>query len=128
VNNIPEQGELFALIWRSVRHPLRLRPNDIIRIGGRLCRVIRVTDCAAVVLMNRPARVFSTRFDKPVRFQPSPIRFRISANSEVEILNRKVPGQKRRKKPDSPSGKHAPNTNGLIKSRSSMPSPERRRA
>jgi len=128
MNNIPEQGELFALICRPVRHPLRLRPNDVIRIDGRLCRVIRVTDCAAVVLMNRPARVFSTRFDKPVRFQPSPIRFRISANSEVEILNRKVPGQKRRKKPESSSGKRAATTIGLRKSPSATPSPERRRA
>jgi len=126
MSNIPEQGELFALIWRPVRHPLRLRPNDVIRIDGRLCRVIRVTDCAAVVLMNRPARVFSTRFDKPVRFQPSPVRFRISANSEIEILNRKVPGQKRRKQTASPSGKRAANTNGPKRSRSARPSPERR--
>ena len=128
MSNIPEQGELFALIWRPVRHPLRLRPNDVIRIDGRLCRVIRVTDCAAVVLMNRPARAFSTRFDKPVRFQPSPLRFRISANSEIEILNRKVPGQKRRKQPDSPSGKHNRKRNGPIKGGSVNPSTERRLA
>lgn len=128
MNNIPEQGELFALIWRPIRHPLRLRPNDVIRIDGRLCRVIRVTDCAAVVLMNRPARAFSTRFDKPVRFQPSPARFRISANSEIEILNRKVPVRKRRKQPDSPSGKRAGKRTGLITSGSVMPSPERRPA
>jgi hypothetical protein len=40
--------------------------------------------------MNRPVRDFKTRFDKPVRFQPPPIMFRIGANSESEILNRKV--------------------------------------
>jgi len=39
--------------------------------------------------MNRPIRVFKTRFDKPVRFQPPPAIFRISPQSEVEILNPK---------------------------------------
>ena len=33
-------------------------------------------------------REFTTRFDKPVRFQPQPAMFRISGNSEVEILYR----------------------------------------
>ncbi len=51
---------------------------------------MRVNDCAAVVLMNRPVRDFKTRFDKPVRFQPPPATFLISPQSEVEILNRKV--------------------------------------
>lgn len=97
MNSIPEQGELFGLIWRPFLQSFRLRLNDVIRIDGRICRVIRVTDCAAVVLMNRRAREFSTRFDKRVRFQPSPVRFRISANSEIEILNRKTHEKKKRK-------------------------------
>jgi len=125
-DTLGEQGELFGLIWRHWRHPFRLRVNDIIRVDGRLCRIIRVTDCAAVVLMNQPARQFTTRFDKPVRFQPAPKTFRISPNAESEIVSRKVPGQKRRKQPDSPSGKRAANTNGPKKSRSAVPSPERR--
>ena len=125
MNNTPEQGELFALIPQPSSHPFRLRANDIVRIDGRLCRVIRVTECAAVVLMNRPPRVFSTRFDKPVRFQPSPLRFRISANSEVEILCRRSPQQKRRKQPDAPTAKRAGKRNGLKKSRSAVRSPER---
>jgi len=83
-----DQAELFGLIWRPHFQSHRLRVHDIIRIEGKLARVIRVTDCAAVVLMNRPVREFKTRFDKPVRFQPPPIMFRISANSAVEILNR----------------------------------------
>jgi hypothetical protein len=91
------QGELFGLIWRPLEHPFRLRVNDLIRVGDRLGRVIRVSECAAVVLMNRPMRHFSTRFDKPVRFQPSPITFRISVNSETEILNRKAKEPKKRK-------------------------------
>jgi hypothetical protein len=61
------------------QHPFRLHAGD----------VIRVNECAAVIIMNRPVRVFQTRFDKPVRFQPPPALFRISPQSEVEILNPK---------------------------------------
>jgi hypothetical protein len=83
------QAELFGLLWLSSQYPFRLRAGDVFRSDGRLCRVLRVSECAAVILMNRPVRVFKTRFDKPVRFQPSPLVFRISPNAEVEILNRK---------------------------------------
>ena len=72
-----EQAELFGLVWPPWPQLFRLRVNDVIRIEGRLGRVIRVTECAAVVLMNRPARTFTTRFDRPVRFQPPPATFRI---------------------------------------------------
>jgi hypothetical protein len=96
VTSLPDQRE-FALIWRPFRHPFRLRVNDVVRLEGRLGRVVRVTECAAVVLLNRPVRQFNTRFDKPVRFQPSPATFRISANAEIEILNRKRPKRKQRK-------------------------------
>ena len=89
-----EQAELFGLIWRQ-SYPFRLRANDVIRIGGRLGRVIRVTDCAAVVVMNRPVREFVTRFDKPVRLQPSPLVFRISANAEAEIIKPKTPRKRK---------------------------------
>jgi hypothetical protein len=85
----PNQIEL-GIIWRRLNHPFRLRAGDVIRFSGRLCYVIRVNECAAVVLMNRPVREFKTRFDRPVRFQPPPALFRISPNSESEILNRKV--------------------------------------
>jgi hypothetical protein len=42
-----------------------------------------------------------TRFDKHVRLQPSPIIFRISANSEAEIINNKSPKKRKtgRRKP-----------------------------
>jgi hypothetical protein len=90
MKGIPVQGELFALFWE--RPDLeRLHVNDVIRIDGRLGRVIRVNDCAAVVVMNRPVRQFATRFDKPVRFQPGPALFRISVHSEIEILNQRKP-------------------------------------
>lgn len=85
----PNQIE-FGIIWRPWNCPFRLRAWDVIRINGRLARVIRVNECAAVVLMNQPVRDFKTRFDKPVRFQPPPATFRISPQSEVPILNRKV--------------------------------------
>lgn len=88
------QPELFGVIFRQA-HPFRLRANDVIRIDGRLGRIIRVTESAAVVVMNRPAREFVTRFDKRVRLQPSPVIFRIAANSEVEIVNGK-PRKKRK--------------------------------
>jgi len=85
----PAQTELFAIVWFTVaRQPFRLRAGDVIRLDGKLGRVLRVNDCAAVILMNRPVRAFMTRFDKPVRFQPPPAMFRISPNSETEILNR----------------------------------------
>ena len=87
--NDPNQAEFVGVIWRPLRQPFRLRAGDVIRSGGRLCRVIRVNECAAVIIMNRPARQFTTHFDKPVRFQPMPVMFRISPQSEVEILNLK---------------------------------------
>lgn len=83
----PNQTE-FGLIWQPLAHAFRLRAGDVIRHDGRLCRVIRVNECAAVVIMNRPVRNFKTRFDKPVRFTPPPAMFRISPNSDTEILNR----------------------------------------
>ena len=84
----PDQAE-FGIIWQLGKHPFRLRAGDVIRFDNRLCRVVRVSECAAVVIMNQPVRDFKTRFDKPVRFQPPPKLFRISPNSEAEILNRK---------------------------------------
>jgi len=83
----PNQIE-FGIIWRLPQSPFKLRAGDVIRFEGRLCRVIRVNECSAVVLMNQRVRDFKTRFDKPVRFQPPPKLFRISPDSEVPILNR----------------------------------------
>ena len=89
MKDIREQGEFFGLVLQQ-RHPFRLRANDVIRIDGKLCRIIRVNECAAVVLMNRRTREFTTRFDKQVRFHPPPVTFRISVNADTEILNRKA--------------------------------------
>ena len=84
----PNQIE-FGILWQIPEHPFRLRAGDVIRFNDRLCRVVRVNDCAAVVIMNRPVRDFKTRFDKPVRFQPPPALFSISPHSEVTVFNRK---------------------------------------
>jgi hypothetical protein len=86
--NDPNQIE-FGIIWRTASRPFRLRAGDVIRFNERLCRVVHVSECAAVVIVNRPVRDFKTRFDKPVRFHPPPALFRISPQSEVQILNRK---------------------------------------
>ena len=85
----PAQAEFVGLRCQPLAQPYRLRAGDVIQFDGRLCRVVRVNECAAVVLMNRPPRIFTTRFDKPVRFTPPPALFRISPNSETAILNRK---------------------------------------
>jgi len=81
------QTEFVGIIWQPLAHPFRLHAGDVFRLDNRLCRVLRVNECAAVVLTKRPVRKFKTRFDKPVRFQPPPAVFRISPNAEVEILN-----------------------------------------
>ena len=93
-----EQPELTGLVWRQAQYPFRLRVNDVLRVDHRLGLVIRVSDCSAVVLVNRPARTFTTRFDKLVRLQPAAFTFRISPNSEVEIINRPT-GQRTKRKP-----------------------------
>jgi hypothetical protein len=89
-NGGPDPNQIdFGVIWNLTPYPFRLRAGDVIRLNDRLCRVIRVTECAAVVLMNQPMRIFKTRFDRPVKFQPPPLKFRISPQSEVVILNRR---------------------------------------
>ena len=67
-------------------HPLRA--GDLIEYAGQHCRVLRVSDCAAVVVVARPARDFVTLFGVRVRIQPKPSLVRISCESEVPILNR----------------------------------------
>ena len=68
--------------------PFRLRAGDLIEYQGQPCPVLRVTECCAVVAVARPAREFTTLFGKRVRLQPKPALVRISAQSEIPILNR----------------------------------------
>ena len=69
-------------------YPFRLRAGDVIRLDGQPCRVIRVSDCSAVVAVTKQPREFTTLFGVRVRIQPKPGLVRISAQSEVPILNR----------------------------------------
>ena len=84
----PNQTE-FGILWQLPEYPFKLRAGDVFRYDGKLCRVIRVNDCSAVVLTNQKVRDIKTRFDKLVRFQPPPRIFRISPQSEVQIFNRR---------------------------------------
>ncbi len=65
-----------------------LRAGDFVQYAGQPCRVVRVSESAAVVEVIQPKRTINPRFGKPVTIQPPPKRERISANSEIPILNR----------------------------------------
>ena len=65
-----------------------LRPGDIVQYAGQPCRVLRVSESAAVVAVVRKPRTITPRFGEPVTVQPAPKLERISPNSEIEILNR----------------------------------------
>jgi hypothetical protein len=65
-----------------------LRAGDIVRYAGQNCRVVRVTESAAVVAVVQKPRTITPRFGKPVTIQPSPKLERISPNAEIPILNR----------------------------------------
>jgi len=64
-----------------------LKVGDLILLDGHPCRVLRVSGCAAVVAVTKAPREFTTRFGAHVRIQPPPSLVRISARSEVPILN-----------------------------------------
>ncbi len=42
--NDPAQTKFVGIIWKPFQHPFRLHTGDVIRLGGRLCRVIRVNE------------------------------------------------------------------------------------
>ena len=65
-----------------------LRAGDLVEYAGQPCRVIRVTESAALVAVIQKPRTITPRFGKPVTIQPKPKLDRISPNSEIPILNR----------------------------------------
>jgi hypothetical protein len=65
-----------------------LRAGDVVEYAGQPCRVIRVTESAAVVAVVQKPRTITPRFGKPVTIQPAPKLERISATSSLPILNR----------------------------------------
>ena len=88
--------------WRSIRSSCA--PGMFSVSDGTLCRVIRVNECSAVVIMNLPVRDFKTRFDKPVRFQPPPKHVPHFVQSESESLTASADDNTRairRNSPDS---------------------------
>jgi hypothetical protein len=65
-----------------------LRAGDVVEYAGQPCRVIRVTESAAVVAVVQKPRTITPRFGKPVTIQPAPKLERISATSALPLLNR----------------------------------------
>ena len=65
-----------------------LRAGDVVEYAGKPCRVIRVTESAAVVAVIQKPRTITPRFGKPVTIQPAPKLERISATAALPILNR----------------------------------------
>src|SRR5207244_847452 len=76
----------------GLRSPVqcRLRAGDFVLFNGRVCPVIRVTESAAVITVAQHRREFTTLFGKCVSLRPKPRLVRISANSEIPILNRRT--------------------------------------
>ena len=73
----------------TVHERARLRPGDVVRLIEGECKVLRVTDCAAVVeLPAPPPREGLTRFGKRFSIAGRPSIARISANAECEIVIR----------------------------------------
>ena len=69
-------------------YPFRLRAGDVIHLAGQPCRVLRVSDCSAVVAVTKQPREFTTLFGVRVRIQTKPGLVRISPQSDVPFLNR----------------------------------------
>ena len=84
------QGSLLSARRAPLKlaSPYRLRAGDVIRFENQPCQVLRVGDCAAVIMVAKPPREFITLFGKCVRIQPKPALVRISSNSECPILTR----------------------------------------
>jgi hypothetical protein len=75
-------------------HPYRLRAGDVVFYKNRICPVLRVNDCCAVIEMTQGIREFTTLFGKLVRIKPKPKLVRIASSSEIPILKRQGKGGK----------------------------------
>jgi hypothetical protein len=67
-----------------------LRTGDLVQYAGQPCRIVRVTESAAVVAVIQKPRTITPRFGQPVTIQPSPKLDRISPQSEIPILSRSL--------------------------------------
>jgi hypothetical protein len=52
----------FSQLQMKIFSPFRLRAGDVIRFHGQPCRVLRVSDCSAVVAVTKQPREFTTLF------------------------------------------------------------------
>lgn len=73
----------------KIASPYRLRVGDVVLFENRPCPVLRVSDCAAVIAVNKPARQFTTIWGVTVRIKPKPALVRISPNALCRILKRR---------------------------------------
>ena len=65
-----------------------IRAGDLVLFDRQRCRVVRVTDCCAVLEVPQEPREFTTLFGDFVRLQPSPRTVRICASSQLPIIRR----------------------------------------
>ena len=72
-----------------IASPYRLRSGDVVLFENRPCPVLRVSDCAAVIAVNKPSRQFTTIWGVTVRIRPKPALVRISSNALCPILKRR---------------------------------------
>jgi hypothetical protein len=82
------QAALFTNKKPTMKNSSRLHAGDVVAYAGQPCRVVRVTESAAVVAVAQKPRTITPRFGQPVTIQPRPKLERISAHSEIPILNR----------------------------------------
>jgi hypothetical protein len=73
-----------------MKNSYTLRAGDLVQYAGQPCRVVRVSESAALVEVIQKPRTITPRFGKPVTIQPRPRLERISPNSEIPILKREA--------------------------------------
>jgi hypothetical protein len=82
------QAALFTNQKPTMNNSFRLHAGDVVAYAGQPCRLVRVSESAAVVAVVQKPRPITPRFGQPVTIQPRPKLERISPQSEIPILNR----------------------------------------
>jgi hypothetical protein len=73
----------------ATTYPLpALRAGDRVSYEGKPCLVLRVTECSAVLALPGELRTIRPRFAPPVQFMSAPRIVRISAQSDLPLINR----------------------------------------
>jgi len=76
--------------WNFNCELTRLRAGDLVRYGGAVVRVARVTPTAAYIALPREPRTFTTLMGQTVTVKPRAHCVAISANSEIPIVYRRA--------------------------------------